>query len=202
MDKILSKPPIYLAIAWLAVKIILHNMYPDWDTFMFGACLNILFVFAIILMNLRNKTADNSFLSQLKNILKSASLFIFLTGISVFVYYEYVHPEYIQNKIDGTLMGTEKTIEDAGGWDLFVKDNPSIKQKNQADFLQYKADNPPAFLNSHSQALIALMGLLLMAIFWSIIFLVVSRKALIPPRQNIQPTPETDHSQSEESADL
>jgi len=189
MDKIFSKPPIYLAIVWLAVKIAIHKLYPEWDSFMFGACINVLFVFGLILLNLRKNAGSGSFLSQFKRILKPVAFYILLTGIGIFVFYHFVNSDYIQNK----------AIEKDGGWEAFKEKNPSIKQKRLADFIKFKKENPPAFLTAQSQALLSILVLLLMAIFWSIIFLLVSTKVLEQQATTTPLNSQKDDQQSEDN---
>jgi len=199
MEKNFSKPPIYLAIVWLAVKIAIHKLYPEWDSFMFGACINVLFVFGLILLNLRKNAGSGSFLSQFKRILKPVAFYILLTGIGIFVFYHFVNSDYIQNKREQSLVGMEEAIEKDGGWEAFKEKNPSIKQKRLADFIKFKKENPPAFLTAQSQALLSILVLLLMAIFWSIIFLLVSTKVLEQQATTTPLNSQKDDQQSEDN---
>jgi len=178
MDNIISKPPIYLAIVWLAVKILLFNLYPDKDLFMVGMGMNVIFIMLIVLLNLRKKFSDNSFLIQFKEVLKPAAFYILLVGISIFVYYQFVDDQFIPNKIELSKTGLIEAVELEGGFEKFKEANPGIKQDTLEDFLKYKSENTPAFLSAQGQALFSVLSMLMLATFLSGAFLVVSRKTL------------------------
>ena len=178
MEKIFSKPPIYLAIVWLAVKILLYNFYPGKDLFMVGMGLNVLFILIIILLNLKKSLNERGFLEQFKDILKPAGLYILLVGIGIFVYYYQVDPEFIENKIESSKIYPEEFIEHHGSFEAFKELNPSVKEKNLEDFISKKNEATAPFLSPQGQALFSVLSMLMLSTFLTLLFLVVSRKII------------------------
>lgn len=177
MEKIFSKPHIYLAILWLAVKILIYYLFPGKDLFMIGAALNLIFILLIVVVNIKKTIGENSFLIQLKTLLQPTITYTFLIALAIYIYYSQVDPGFIQNKIDLSRQALPDAIDSMGGFDAYKDKFPNIKEDNIEDFLKEQNRTTPSLLSAHGQALFSTFGLLLMSSISSIFFLVVSRSA-------------------------
>lgn len=155
------------------------------DRWEIGVALNLLFVLLAIFRGIRHNHRTQEppiiFPSDLKAGIRPAAVYtIILTGF-IFVYYNYIDFEFIEDMRRERIEVAAEEIEIAGGWEEFKEEvsDPQLEDFSKEDYLDQIEDNVSTFISPGSASTISLFGLLAISFVYTLILAILYRKVLV-----------------------
>ena len=180
----LKKIGLISALSWIVASLILVNTGIDY-AYRISAGLSLLFLLIAIFIAVRNHFGQDGrtlYLDDVKAAMRQAAIFVLLVSGFTFVYFRFINPEVLSNKVERDMAISRAEIEEAGGWEAFVEEhaeqNPTLKEKSMEDHLDDLQERKEMIISAGSAFLGSLVSLLSISFIYSLIITLIYRKFL------------------------
>ena len=194
-------------LIWIIIKLSFFFSGNSEQGFYAGGITNILFILLICFWALKMKydslvtvsevgavengmerkllPQDSNFLDDVKTSMKAAGKYILIVAAFVFIYYSLIDMEYGSRIIDSRVeLAKEQTATDES-WQKVLENAPQLENYTKEEYVQKVRESAEQWTSPGRQTSLTLFGLFLLAIFYSILLVILFRKLLYrkPGRQ-------------------
>lgn len=170
------------ALAWCLVKYVSFLMDPLPASIIPTVSINILFLLSSVAVALyfekRHKQGETSALGDIKNGLKAAVPYTLVVSLFIYFFYATINPQYNQHQIDTAVTLLNKTMEDPVEFQKFKDSNASFETVKKEDIFAQIKTNIDVNYNPKTITTMALLSMLLLSTFYSMLVTVIYRKII------------------------
>jgi len=164
----MKKAPLILAAIWLVARIVINQtgIVSIEEEINYSVMLNMLLLIIAIYAGLKEfRFQEVPFLEMAKAGMRSAALYAVFMGLGLFMFYQFIAPDYLELRINKVHEIELADIAAKGGWEEVQKKTPELKDKDQESFFEERKDTmlslfTPWFIASTGMFVMLLLGLL------------------------------------------
>ena len=190
MEKYL-RYPLFFALGWFVIKCILFFAGME-DSLMPGLLLNILFLLGSVAIGLffKKKTenyADTNFLEDMKVGIKSGMVYVALLFASIYVFYAFIDPSYVEKIKENQRNEIESILETDEDLERVRSENENLRGLSREDIIDLQAEQAGRFVSPIFMATIALLSMMTGVFFNSLIVVFLFRRVLFRDMKIVGP---------------
>ncbi len=182
------RPAIKMALlfsgAWILLKFILLGINVFQDDVVKPGLINNLFLLLAISFGLYLEKKKEGFgagtpLSDIKNALSAGAPYVLIVTVFMYFYYDSINPSFIDNRVTERMDDIYAEAQDEAYVDTLRVHNPEFRVMTTDEIIkEIKADTESA-LSARTLFVFSLLGLMVMALTYSIFLTVIFRKILL-----------------------
>jgi len=171
---------ISFAAIWILFRIILHTI--DFGSqIKLGFFVNILFIITLMMVTLHFKIKEEKklepFLVNFKNSLKNAGMYIIIVVGFIFIYHQFVNPDYLRNYHEQRMKVEYKKTEN---FEELKKNTPGIRQyKTKEKYLENAENVSKIFTSKKLIITLYFGGLFMMSLIFSVLIPLFYKKLVL-----------------------
>lgn len=182
------RPAVRIALlfsgAWIALKLMFWGLGIFQDDIVKPGLINNLFLLSAISFGLYYEKQKEGFgegtpLSDIKNALASGAVYVLIVSGFMYIYYENINPTFIDNRVETRMDSIYAEMESDGYIDSLRVHNPDFKVLTKEEIYREIQTDTMSALSARTLFVFSLLGLIVLAMSYSIFCTVIFRKILL-----------------------
>lgn len=104
-----------------------------------------------------------------KDGMKAGAKYAVSIALAIFMYYQFLDPGFGQSKLDETIALNKAYILEQGGFEELQKNDPTIKDLSEDEYLQKQREFGEVMYKPFTQASASLLALVILSVIYSLI---------------------------------
>lgn len=166
------------AALWVGLKLYFFMTGRQTEGLSYAVLLNMLLLLAIVFIAiyLRHKNAEeeNHFLDDVRAGMKAGGYYIILIGLFSYVYYQYIDPAFLLDRIDERMMLEQTRVNEH--WAEMQAGEPSLQGMEPQSYLELASAKAHKLMSPHFMVIGGTLLLLISTIFYALASTLLLRK--------------------------
>lgn len=177
------KIALLFAFSWILLKYLFYTLHFFQDDILIPGLINNLFLILAIALGLYYEKKKEGFgkgtaFSDLKAAVTSGMIYTLLIAGFIFVYYQYIQPEFIETRIEERMDLLYSEMERPSYIDSLRNDNESFSMMTDEEIIRNIKDNTVTNLSPKSSFIFTLLGMMILTFSYGIFITIIYQRIL------------------------